>query len=526
VAGGLSGRAAARLAALIPAATLAIGSACATASPPAAPPPLSPARSPAALIDSIIDSHPLDRTSWGILVRDAATGGDLFARNADRLFIPASNTKLVVTLVAMGLLGPDWRYRTVVEAAPADAAARSSVPAPAARVNASAAAGATHVLIVRGAGDPTLSARYHDSDTAPLDTLAARIAGSGISHVGDVYVDATRFTGPPVHSAWEIGDLPFGYAAPTAAFAIGEGTFRLERSSGRRAGDPVSLRLIDGDTLQPIRADVTTDSAGARPTWRIDFMQRIDTVHITGTILPGVTDTVRLAVTDPERHAGLALVQALQRRSVRVDGTVRVLRDSAALRMHTGNATWRAVAMIESPPMREIIAGILKPSQNWMAEQVLRTLGAERGEEGSWAGGLDVERAYLTDIVGLDSLQFSLRDASGLSAQNLLTPAAILRVLEYAAASPWANDYRNALPTAGEEDGTLRFRLAGTEDRLRAKTGTIANVNSLSGYIRREDGSDLVFAILSNGSGLPSRPVRDAIDAVVRVIERLGGSDR
>ena len=477
--------------------------ACATAVPPVAPSP----RGLHTTLDSILDAPPLQRTGWGVLAVDAATGEVLYARNPERNFIPASNTKLVVTLVAMGELGPDWRYRTLIEAA--------------------GAGGEVDALIVRGSGDPTFSERFHDTDLAPLDSLAVRIARAGIARVrGDIIIDATRFTDTPIHSAWEVGDLPFGYAPPVAPFAIAEGTFRLERRTGILPGEPVRLRVLHGDSLQPIRSSVTTDTAGARPAWRIDYMRRTDTVHLAGTLPRNVPDTVRLAVTDPERYAGLAFARALRRRGIVVEGGVEVIRDPFRLRERTRGMAPRAVTEIESPPLREIIAAILKPSQNWIAEQLLKTLGAERGEGGTWADGLAVEQRYLTGHVGLDSLAFNLRDASGLSAQNLLSPAAIVHILRHAASAPWARDYRFALPTAGEEAGTLASRLRGYESRVFAKTGTIANVNSLSGYLVRDDGREVVFAIMTNGSGLPSRIVRDAIDAVVAEIARSRGGAR
>jgi D-alanyl-D-alanine carboxypeptidase/D-alanyl-D-alanine-endopeptidase (penicillin-binding protein 4) len=88
------------------------------------------------------------------------------------------------------------------------------------------------------------------------------------------------------------------------------------------------------------------------------------------------------------------------------------------------------------------------------------------------------------------------------------------------AAGPYASVYRHALAEPGEEGSTLSRRLAGLEGRVYAKTGTITNVNSLSGYLVRNDGREVVFSILSNGSGLPASQVRAAIDDVVRVLAR------
>jgi D-alanyl-D-alanine carboxypeptidase/D-alanyl-D-alanine-endopeptidase (penicillin-binding protein 4) len=172
--------------------------------------------------------------------------------------------------------------------------------------------------------------------------------------------------------------------------------------------------------------------------------------------------------------------------------------------------------------MREIVARMLAPSQNWIAEQLLKTLGAEFGAEGSWRGGLAVERSYLIDVVRIDSGAVNLRDASGLSAQNLLTPAATVALLAHARSQPWGAAYRAGLPTPGTP-GTLSGRLRSLEGRVAAKTGTISNVNSLSGYLTADGGRELIFGVFTNGSGLPSALVRSAIDSVVVAVARHAG---
>jgi D-alanyl-D-alanine carboxypeptidase/D-alanyl-D-alanine-endopeptidase (penicillin-binding protein 4) len=462
-------------------------------------------RAVAAIVDSIVRAPPLHRTHFGVLAVDRATGRTVHALNADRNFIPASNTKLVVALVALAELGPGFRYRTglLADGAPGDSVAR--------------------VLVARGSGDPTLSARFHGTDFAALDSLARQVRGAGIRHIGELVIDATRFDDARVNPAWEVGDLPFAYAAPTAAFAVAEGTFALERRPGPAPGEPAVLRVLGGDGLQPLVADVTTDPAGARVRWSVDLLSRRDTIGVRGALPAGAPpDTVRLAVANPAAYAGRALRLALARAGVAVHGDVVVLRDAAAGQGTAGDDGLRTVATLESPPLRDIVAAIQKPSQNWIAEQVVRTLGAERDGVGSWPAGLDVERRFLIDAVGLDSLAFHLRDASGLSPQNLLSPAAIVRLLEYARRTPWGEHYRAALPAPCETGGTLAGRLAGLEGRLLAKTGTIANVNALSGYLTTGDGRELSFSILTNASGVPAARVRDAIDAIVRALAAGG----
>jgi D-alanyl-D-alanine carboxypeptidase/D-alanyl-D-alanine-endopeptidase (penicillin-binding protein 4) len=267
----------------------------------------------------------------------------------------------------------------------------------------------------------------------------------------------------------------------------------------------------------------TTDTAGARASIDVDYEAWPDTLVITGRIGLGKADSSWIAVPDPAMFAAQSLQAALAKRGIETMGIVRVARDSAAARELRVPFAGRDTAIVwTSAPMREIIAAILKPSQNWIAEQLVRTLGARFRGEGSWSAGINVERRYLIDVARIDSFAFSLRDASGLSAQNLLSPNATIQLLEHARLSPWGDDYRAALPTPGMRGGTLSNRLAGLESRVAAKTGTIANVNSLSGYMWTHDNRELTFVIFTNGSGRASAEVRRGIDRIVNALARGG----
>lgn len=441
---------------------------------------------------------PLDRTHWGVLVSDAASGRVLAAEDADRHFIPASNTKLVVTAVGLGVLGPDYRYRTELQAlGRADTVARA--------------------LLAVGSGDPTWSDRFHEGEWAVLESLADSVVAAGIRRVaGPLVVDASRFDRQTVNPAWEVGDLVWSYAPPVAAFAVAEGTFRLIVEPGSAPGEPARVVAVAPEGLVPVAAAVLTDTAGARTDLDVERGPWSDTLRVRGLIaVDAAPDTSRLAVTDPARFAGRVLRAMLEARGVEVEGGVEVVRDAAeAAALRAGGEDATPVAVWTSPPLAEVVASILRPSQNWIAEQLLKTLGAERMGRGSWPAGLAVERRYLVDEAGIDPAAFFLRDASGLSAQNLLTPGAVVRLLAHARGQPWGPAYRSAMAEPGRP-GTLARRLSGLEDRVAAKTGTITHVNALSGYLVTDTGRELLFSVLTNASGQPSAGVRAAIDRIV-----------
>ena len=453
------------------------------------------------VIDSVLHSPPLERTHWGIAVIYRHSGETLIARNADHHFVPASNQKLVVTMVALAELGPDWRYETPVLVEPG---AHDSIAA---------------ALRVAARGDPTWSERFFPSDLAVLDSIVVAVAAAGVRRIeGDVIIDASRFDDALVNGTWEVGDLPFGFAPPVDALAIGEATFRLALEPGAAAGH-VARAIPIGD-WQPVTARLRTDTLGARPSRTFETTARADAVGLTGTVPLGTADTLRLAVTSPADYAGRALRSRLESGGIRVSGAVRVVRDTALV--SGAGVRYREVGRIRSPPLAEVVAGILRPSQNWIAEQLLKTLGAELRGAGTWEAGIDVERRYLIDRAGIDSMSFVLRDASGLSVQNLLTPEAIVRLLEHARSQPWGEVFRDALPSPDMAASTMEGRLTELGDRLRAKTGTVTHVNSLSGYLVREDGRELTFSIMTNASGRSSASVRRGMDRIVRALAHRG----
>jgi serine-type D-Ala-D-Ala carboxypeptidase/endopeptidase (penicillin-binding protein 4) len=491
---------------------------CAPVAPPSLPAP-APAQRLAAVVDSILATPPFHRTHWGIVLHDAATGRAVYALNAERNFVPASNMKLVTGAVALAELGEGYRYATALEVvglAPGDTVARA--------------------LVVRGSGDPTLSARFHDTRFAAVDSLADSVAVRGIRRLtGGLVVDATRFTDAPVHFAWFLGNLPSRAAAGTAAFGIEEGELLAVLHPGAAEGEPARLELLPYPGVAEVVVRLLTGPSDGRRQVATERRLPGDTLLVAGTVpLGAAPDTLVLAAPDPALVAARSLAWALSARGIQLDGPVRVVRDTsdleAALRDPAApvrdpaapppGVAGGGVPLVTwvSPPMAEIVPAFMLPSQNWISEQLVKTVGAEREDAGSWAGGLAVHGRYLVERVGLDSTAFFLRDGSGLSNQSLITPAGIIALLEHARTQPWFGTYRASLPRPGQPGGTLSGRLAGLEDRVAAKTGTITHVNGLSGYLVGASGRELSFSILTNATGVSAVPVREAMDRIVRAM--------
>ena len=464
-------------------------------------PPLAPqVAALAAEIDSALAVPAFARASWGVAIQSLDNGQVLYRRDAERLFLPASNLKLLTAAAALLRLGPDFRYRTPV-------LARGTR-------RADTLAGD---LVVVGRGDPALAvdAATGADPLAPLRPWADSLRARGVRVVrGRVTGDATLFTDPPLGPGWAWDDLDADYAAPVGALQLDQSVAWIEATPGAAAGQPVAatllppstpLRLFDGATTAP------ADSAVQQLAWsRSPFG---DSVALSGRLSAGrAAARLPVSVPDPARYfvAGLKAVLA--------DSGITVLgqawpADSAADTLFT----W------QSPSLDSVLVLFLKPSQNQIGETLLRTLGAQAKGVGSMDSGRAVVREVLTGF-GVPPDAYVLADGSGLSRYNYVTPDAVARVLEAMYRRPEFASFYAALPVAGV-DGTLAGRLKGTRaaGNAHAKTGSLSGVRSLSGYVRTADGEMLSFVLLVNGFTAPQRVVDAAQD---QIVERLANFSR
>jgi D-alanyl-D-alanine carboxypeptidase/D-alanyl-D-alanine-endopeptidase (penicillin-binding protein 4) len=460
-------------------------------------------------VEAILDAPPMDQVHFGVLAEEAVSGRILYERNAHRHFVPASNEKLLVTATALSILGLGYRYETALYATSpvVDGTLEGS-------------------LVLAGTGDPTLGEPFRSSGEEALGALADSLRAAGVHRVrGRLVVDASAWDSTTVGPTWELEDLPYGYAATGGAFAVDRGELHVIVHGGTAQDEEPTLSWSPLGSPDFVEAALTTAPADSATRVRSIYLPESHRLVLTGRVRAGATDTLRFALRDPVRQAAAALARALAGRGIEVQGDWGIVWEGGTelgggcLSGQIRNCPSAVrLAGLTSPPLVDIVQAILEPSQNWMTEQLVRTLGAERGDGGSWESGLDVVKGFLVERVGVDSLDIAPRDGSGLSSANLVTPRAIVRILRYMAASPDGDAFRHALAEPGEEDSTLERRLQGFEGRLYAKTGTISNVNSLSGYLVGNDGSQILFSILSNGSGLPSSRVRAAIDEVVKAL--------
>jgi len=468
-------------------------------------PPLAPeVAALAAEVDSALADPAFARASWGVVVQSLDNGQVLYRRNAERLFLPASNLKILTAAAALVRLGADFRYRTVVLAR---GARRTDTLA--------------GDLVVAGRGDPTLvldTARGAPDPLGSLRPWADSLKARRIKVVrGRVAGDATPFTGPALGPGWAWDDLDADYSAPVGALQFNESVAYLIAVPGQAPGEPVRLGLLPQSAPLRVFTTATTaarDSGAAALRWsRTPFG---DSVSVTGS-LPVGHDTVRLglSVPDPTRYFETSLTEALAGRGVAIAGES--VGGPAPAPAPDTLFVWT------SPPLSAVLPLFLKPSQNQIGETLLRTLGVEVAGVGSADSGRAVIGRVLSDL-GVPPDAYVLADGSGLSRYDFVAPDAVAQVLFALHARPDFQAFYDALPIAGV-DGTLATRLRHTAaaGNAHAKTGSLTGVRALSGYVETADGEHLLFVLLANNFTAPQRVVEAAQD---QIVERLANFSR
>ena len=471
-------------------------------------------------IPRLIDSSPAARTAfWGIQIVDLATGRTLYELNPDHFFVPASNTKLFSTSLALMRLGPDYTFTTrVLSASPPDDQGRIR--------------GGIRLV---GGGDPNLSARsvpYRmgpatGNPMAAIEDLADQIVARGVTRIdGDIVGDDTWYVWQPYAIGWAVDDPQSDDGPAISALTVNDNTITLTVRPGAAAGDPAALSLNPPLEFYRIENRVQTVAAGGERRIHVKRIPGSLDAQIWGTIpLRGSSLDILLGVEDPARFAALALRQAMEDRGVAVTGNpvarhafpdeLGDLTQGRAGEVETAGET--ELARRVSPPLLEDLRITAKVSQNLHAELALRAVAHARRNVGSFEAGQEELKAFLTEI-GLDPGAYNILDGSGLTRLNLVTPAAVVKLLSYMYDSPKRDNWISLLPVGGQ-DGTLASRFSENAGRVHAKTGSLSHVSTLSGYVQRADGSWVAFSILVNNYNGRAGEVRGVMDRICNLIE-------
>ena len=465
--------------------------------PPAPPKPSEAVQRLQAQIEVTLNDPLLTSSNVGMKVVSLTTGEVLYKKNAEKLYHPASTMKLITAATALVKLGPNYRFRTTLYTD---------------RLEGRRVLGN---IYLKGGGDPVF-----DSDD--LEKMVERLVEMDVKDLqGDIVVDETYFDAVRRGKGWMWDDGPIGgYFSHLSALTINHNGVHLRIAPGTKVGDPVRVHLDPPTQYMKIVNEATT--VGASEEVRVSVQRKNGSAEenvlmINGAMAIGQTEmNRRVDILDPALYCGTLLREMLAERGVPLGGTVRygaVPEEAVEISQHI------------SPPLSRILWEMNKPSDNLIAELLLKTIGAElRGTPGTARKGLGAISNLLGEI-GVDRGYYTFADGSGVSRYNLVTASLLTDLLVYMFHNfTVMPEYLASLPVGGV-DGTLTRRMRGmsTEGVLRAKTGTLRGITTLAGYTVTADGETVAFSILvSNylGSASPRRTLQDKIGDILTQFSR------
>ncbi len=477
--------------------------ACAHRTPAASPArPAPPALASSAIvqlrhdIDTLLADPVLAHGYWGVLVKSLKTGETLYALNAGKLMMPASNMKIVTLAAAAETLGWDYRYQTTIAAA---GTIENGVM--------------QGDLIVTGNGDPSLTSDGGMADRVFAD-WAGQLKARGIRAInGRVIGDDNAVEEPAPGLGWMWDDIPTEDSTSIGALNYNENALRVTVSPGPAPGDFAAIALSVAATgLTAVNA-VTTGAAGTATSINIRRLLGSTTLTLHGSIALGAKPAaLAVSVDNPTQFYANALRAGLIANGIDVRGPAVDIDD-----LGDAPATRSApIISYSSAPLSTLAVRLMKISQNLYAESFLKSLAAGPGAVPTSAAGWTAAAATL-ERWGVLPGALIQRDGSGLTRYDFVTPEALVTILTHVDGDPRLKEpFEASLPIAGR-DGTLSNRMKGTpaEGNARAKTGSMTAVRGLSGYVTSADGEPLVFSILANNFDSPAATINNATDAIV-----------
>ncbi len=455
------------------------------------------------VVDSLLAKPDVRGTEVSILVESLDTGVTLYERNADALMIPASNMKIITSAAALAQLGADYQFDTVFST---DASTITPV--------------LQGDVFIRGSGDPAIVSEE-------LWKVAERFRTLGIERIeGDLVFDTSYFDAEWTTSK-DVADGDRAYHARTGALSSNFNTVRIHVLPGKGIGESANVIVSPDIGFADINNKATTCSSNRTSTIEVRRMSvpvgsaRADEwpsmrnlITVSGRIPEGSTGkVVYRSIDDPLWNFVASIETFLARAGVEFAG---------GLRPGDAPAEARELFVHTSKPLSLIVRDMGKYSSNFVAEQLVKVLGAETaGAPGTTAAGCEALAGFIA-ATGVDTVGIRIKDGSGLSRENRLTTRAIAAVIRNVAnAFSTSPEFLASLSVSGT-DGTLSDRMGygGLTGVIRAKTGLLDGVTAISGIMETVSGERVVFSIITNGSTCEAWKVRDVEHAILMHIHQ------
>ncbi|TET21743.1 MAG: D-alanyl-D-alanine carboxypeptidase/D-alanyl-D-alanine-endopeptidase, partial [Candidatus Cloacimonadota bacterium] len=374
-------------------------------------------------IDEILSDTLLQKATVGLRILSVSSGEVLYEKNSAKYYPPASNMKLLTTAGALFILKPEFRFKTLI------------------LTKGSLSGDTLHGdILIAGKGDPSLT-------TEMLSEIAHRIRAGGITHItGNILFDDTYFDTIPYGKGWMWDDLQYGFSAPINALSVNRNTCIISVKPGDKQGDALDVAIQPHTSSITIRNNGITGNAGELFI-RLIFEEEKHIVIVAGS-LPANAPVKRFtrAVIKPSLYASTLFKEKLEA-AIKVTGQ---------LKQAQADSSFDTLLVHYSAPLLKILYDLGKNSSNFIAEQTLKTIGAEsEGIPGTAEKGIKAIAATLEQNRIVKGV-LQQRDGSGLSRYNLITPNQITTMLYHLYYSfAYGPELLTTLPVSGI-DGTLK----------------------------------------------------------------------
>ncbi|MEW6508361.1 MAG: D-alanyl-D-alanine carboxypeptidase/D-alanyl-D-alanine-endopeptidase [Bacteroidota bacterium] len=431
------------------------------------------------LDDSFNDPN-FNNAVWGVLVKSLKTGEIIYKRNSDKLFNPASNIKLFTSASALKLLGPNYVYQTNILA------------------NGIIKSGKLEGdLIIQGFADPAISNRFFKGNTSVIfESWADSLLSKGITVVtGNIYGDDAAFDNNNFGKGWILDNDSNWFLAPSGALCFNDNKAMI-KIKPTEVGLPAEIELIPNTKFISLVKKVITVDNNIHQNISINRVSGSNTINIIGAIQKNSKPIIEYtSVLNPTLYFLSVLKETLEKKGISIKGKISSITfaDKIIIAENLSHLFTH-----ESVPLHMIIKELNKNSNNFYAEQLLKTIGYETYNYGSTENGVQAAKMYLNSM-GIDPFSFVMVDGSGLSRLNLVSPRQIVNLLTFMYSSEEFEIFYDSLPIGGM-DGTLanRMKKNTAEGKVRAKPGFNENISTLSGYLNTISGETLVFSIIVN----------------------------
>lgn len=406
----------------------------------------------------------------GMMVVDLTTGTTLYEKQPQRSFVPASNMKLFSEAVAILALGPEYQIPTILST---DSKTLSQ-----GRLNGS--------LYFHLPSDPSFN---HQA----LFAMLGKLKDWGVNEItGDIVIQSDLAMVAPYPPGMTPKDAQYSYGAPVSPLILDENRLTVTTNPASQVGQPAVIETSSPNGVYPLDNHVITRANGKGCGVGVSLDQQ-GILHVRGCVGVGqMAMQQRVPIRSPLANMRMHVLYQLKQQGIKFNGQIRL----GAMPANT-----LVISKHYSPPIKQLMAATLKPSDNLYANSLYLLAANQIAKHPvAWSQAQVITKQFLQQQTGINMSAAVFADGAGLSRLNRVTPYQTISLLTYLYHKfPLAFEYISALPISGQ-DGTLqrRFRQANQKGMIRAKTGTMSGIMSLSGYLISKNNHTLAFTLYIN----------------------------